>query len=77
MGRAGGLLKYIDLFYYAGDFYTEGGKTGCKVGELLQLPFIQLYGVFVTQAQGIRDEGMADGYLLQAGNILGKIAKVV
>ena len=46
----------------------RAGKGPCYF-KLLQLTLIELDGIFVTQVEGVADQGVADGDFFQTGDV--------
>ena len=65
-------VKYKVSYPGAGQFYTEVGAVAMKAQKEgisgtssfhgLQLSFVQLYRILITQVEGIADQGVSDGY---------------
>lgn len=44
---------------------------------LLQLPFVELDGVLVTEVEGVGDQGVADGDFVEVRDVAGEILQVL
>jgi hypothetical protein len=69
-----------DMERWRGAPLKKRGKAlkGVQAGRpLLQLAFVQLDGILVAEIEGVADQGVADGDLVEMGDMPGEILEVV